>query len=468
MIKTRSALIVFILIILTFTSFLKLQFLNRKPKYIIIVLADSLRPDHMGCYGYDKATTPFIDEKSKEALIFENAFTTGSWTPPVIPSLFTGLYVFQHRVSRFKTKKGDGNFEDSFKKKALIYEVLPEGMVTLAGMLKEYGFRTFSLYNIFGFTQDFDKYIYTHDVTFIKIFKKIFKNNKNDNLFFYLHFASPHAPYIEFHGISEEFETLNMKKIKDYPYEKNIPLPYAEEEAFNMYENIGQCMLGYDKEIFWVDRQFKQLWEFLEEEKALKNSLIIFLSDHGEEFGEHGRMHHSGYRLYDEIIHIPLIIWNFKYKKSKRIDSVVSIIDLYPTILASIGCDIKNLNSKFNFFSKNLFEINKIPKERGVIAEVPHSDAQGNFLDIGLVTYRTKDKKIYLDENEEDLSYYKIINAQEVKCEDDGEFKKEKEAFLNILKKIKYAYFKETKPNSKKSELDQQTLEHLKSLGYLQ
>lgn len=436
------------------------------------MLADSLRPDHMGCYGYDKITTPFIDEKSKQALIFENAFTTGDWTRTIIPSLFTGLYVFQHKVIRFKTIKEDDDLGGAFDEGTLIYDPLPENMVTLAEALKEYGFKTFGLHPFFfvidsvlGFAQGFDKYIQTDQTEFVKIFKQVFKENKGDNIFFYFHFESPHGPYINFYDVSEEFESLNMEKLKLYPYDEGIPPGYVA--SLDMYDNIGQCMLGYDKEIYWIDRQFKQLWEFLENEDALEDSLIILLSDHGEAFGEHFEMGH-GKRLYDEIIHIPLVIWNFRYKNPKRIDKVVSIIDLYPTILKSVGYSMKHLNRGFKPCGRDIFKINKIPKDRGVIAEFPNKDEQENLLDLGLITYRTKDRKIYLSNNENNISFYKIIDGKEVRCKDSGEFKQEKQDFLNLLEKIKVSYFELQRPKQQTTVIDQERSERLRSLGYLQ
>jgi len=465
-----SIFFISILIIFTPILFFKLHLINNKPKYIIMVLADSLRPDHMGCYGYDKITTPFIDEKSKEALVFKSAFTTGSWTRSAIPSLFTGLYVFQHKISRFDKEETIDENKGNFKKKIFIYEALPDNILTFVEILKNYGYKCYALYNfeiIDDFMQKFDKYINVGEDKFIKIFKKLFNDNKNENIFFYLHFISPHSPYINFYEISEEFESLNKKNIKNYPYDIKIPFPYSEEEAFKMYKNVGECMLGYDKEIFWVDKQFKKLWNFLEEEKVLKNSLIIFLADHGEEFAEYGGMSHSGHRLFDEIIHIPLIIWSFKYKGSNHVDRVVSIIDLFPTILASIGYDINKLKKDFKYFGINLLKINRIPENRGVIAEVPRIDAEGNFHDLGLIIYRTKNKKIYLDGDEKNMSYYKVINNKEIKCENENEFQNEKISFLNILQKVRYSYIKGIKPNIKKSTIVSRSLDRLKSLGYL-
>jgi arylsulfatase A-like enzyme len=453
---------------------------NSKPRYIIIVVADSLRPDHMGCYGYDKITTPSIDEKSKDALIFKNAFTTGDWTRPAVSSLFTGLYVFQHKVIRFELEKGSEDNEDSFEKQTMICDIVSENAVTLAESLKERGFKTlglnnsFSIDKMFGFARGFDKYIRTTEDEFIKIFQTFFKDNKTDQLFCYIHFDSPHKPYrlppfdCRAQEIAGQFESLNEAKIRDYPYDKIIPADCAKESGLDIYKNIGECMLDYDKKIFWVDRQFKKLWDFLEQEGALEDSLLVFLADHGEGFGEHGGMAH-GNGLHEETIHIPLIIWNFKYMNSGQIDRVVSVIDLYPTILSSLNCSADHLNREFKYYGRSLLEADKIPEDRGIIVEMPNIlYPQEGFTHLGVIIYRTGDKKIYLDNSEKNVSFYKIIDGYEILCQDDSEFKEEKEAFATILEKIKSAYLEYEKTMSHKEKVAQKEVEKLRALGYLQ
>jgi arylsulfatase A-like enzyme len=455
--------VVFILLLLIHPFSVELQANNKKPRYIIVIVADSLRPDHMGCYGYSRITTPFIDQKSKEALVFDNAFSTGSNTKAAISSLFCGLYVFQHKVANF------GRAGDFF-----ICDSLPDNILTVTEALKNNGVKTFGLYSLgildseYGHAQGFDEYIKIDEKEFLGILKEKLKNNKNDRLFFYLHFESPHVPYAPSAEIIQEFDILNNENLKGYPYDKKMPLSNAQTKDYKAHQNVGQCMLAYDREIFWIDKQFKEIWEFLEEEKVLQDSLLIFLADHGEEFLEHGRMGHGGPRLFDEIIRIPLIIWNLKQAEPKRIDRAVSIIDLYPTILVSVGCNMKNFKNNFRLYGKDLFKTDKIPPDRGVIAEFPDENADGEFLNLGKIIFRTKDKKIYLDNDFGNMAYYKITDNREMKQEDDREFAKEKKGFLAMLSRIKYAYSKERRPMAKKSKYDGKELEHLKSLGYLQ
>lgn len=459
--KLKRLFFVFAAAILFFSFFLKSQALENGPKYIIIFVADSLRPDHMGCYGYDKITTPFIDEKSEKALEFDNAFTTGSYTKPAVSSLLSGLYVFQHRVTRFE-RNGS----------SVISDVLPEDILTLPEVLKGLGFKTFGLYNCdaiqkeFGHGQGFDQYFEIPEKRFLEIFTKLFKRNKNRPLFFYLHFHSPHAPYEYDRKIAKEFNALNADKLKNYPFDRAIPVSYAKDKTYNKYRNLGECLIGYDREILWIDKQFKEIWGLLEAEDVLDSSLIIFLSDHGEEFLEHGDFGHTHAKIFEEMIRIPLIVWNFKHPPA-RVDKAVSIIDIYPTILAAVGYDRAGQQGA-GIYGKDLFRAEEISEQRGVIAQAPTRDPAGKFYGFGEIVFRTKDKKIHLRNDVGNMSYCKIIDNREVGQEDGREFKKEKKVFFGFLNRIRYAYFRRPVPAVKEIKYSKEELEELKTLGYLQ
>ncbi|MFC2062024.1 sulfatase, partial [Elusimicrobiota bacterium] len=275
------------------------------PKYIIILVPDSLRPDHMSCYGYDKLTTPFIDSKVKNGLLFKNAYSSGNWTTPAISSLFTGLYSFQHKTSEVW-------IPPYVKDNKIISDILPDQLLTLAEVLKEYGYQNYCLYNnysihsAFGFDQGFDNYIDINDMLIVKTFINIF-NHHPGKKFFYIHFTSPHSPYTELdNSIAREFENINSNILSKYPFKKRVILPTKNQPYGKTNKNLGDFLLGYDKEIYWIDRQFKQIWEFLENKDALDDSLIILLADHGEQFMEHGKMGHVDGNLWEEVIHIPL------------------------------------------------------------------------------------------------------------------------------------------------------------------
>src|SRR6059036_3212529 len=128
---------------------------------ILIVLVDALRPDHLGCYGYGRPTSPVLDALASRCVLFENARAVSSWTKPSIPSLFTSLYPSQHGVFEGSAGGGGGGIPES--------DVLPAEAVTLAEALKECGYATAAfvhnaqLRHQFGFDQGFDLYEETEE-----------------------------------------------------------------------------------------------------------------------------------------------------------------------------------------------------------------------------------------------------------------------------------------------------------------
>ncbi len=446
---------------------------QENPKYIIIMLADSLRYDHLGCYGYDKITTPFIDKKSKQGIIFENAFTSGSWTITAVASLFSGLYPFQHKTNNiYKDVYKDWNA--LFKSGEIFADVLSPNILTLAEALKKKGYKTFGLYAfpsigkrlLFG--QGFDIYMYReeYDDSEFSEFRKIFEEHKDNKIFFYIHYTSPHAPYINFdEEISRDFENNNKNKIKDYPFKQKIPTPCKSHHwEIALHKNIGDCLLGYDKEIYGIDQQFKKLWEFLEKNGYLNNTFLIFLADHGQCFGEHGDMFH-GEVQYEETIHIPLIIWDFSSRRSGRVSKVVSIIDIMPTVLERLGIRLRK-NQGYAYYGKNILNDKNLSESRGIIAERPSKEWKNNLRDLGSIVYRTANKKIFLKTTEENMSYYMINENKEIELKDDSRFKDEKEAFIAILTRIKESYNKKD-TIGKTTQIDEEAVKKLKSLGYL-
>lgn len=458
---------------MTFSLFLAVYFIfssgflhkTDKPKYIIIFLADSLRPDHMGCYGYNKNTTPFIDSVSREGLVFEKAFTTGKWTHPAIASLFTGLYPFQHKATHYYVN------EDEAEDGEIKVDILSEDITTLAELLKKDGYKTYSLYTMahldkkFGFSQGFDKYLEVLDHRRIPLFKDFFINNKEHRLFFYFHFKSPHSPYGDIDNkFVYEFKQVMGEQIEDYPFES--PLPESSLKHFQTgyeYKSIGDVLLSYDKEVYYIDTQFQELYEFLKSEGSLKDSLIILCSDHGESFEGRYFATHGDIEL-EETVHVPLIMWDFASRQKGRTGKTVSLIDILPTISEKTRIPLPRTQK---YYGMNLTSEKDPGESRGIIAEDPLRDKQGNFITLGRILYRTADKKIILDTHDDNLSCYEITGQGITKKSNAQNFSGEIKSFKKILKAVKKAYFGKDLPQKQK-KLTEEEVKKLKSLGYLQ
>ncbi len=280
---------------------------------VILISIDTLRADHLSCYGHPKDLTPNIDAFAREGVTFTNTIAQSSWTLPSHASMLTGYL-----------PSSIGVFHESFP--------MRESVTTLAELLHEQGYATLSfnggvlLDEHFGFAQGFDRYWScdgnndpnspTSMNDLAKILNKTRRNLptlKNKKFFLFFHTYQLHDPY-DFHpGISE---------------------PEAEK-CSDSEQNIPECLLAYEGEVRYLDRQMAALFQLLRENKLLDNSLIIFTSDHGESFlrDKHNHTGHAIY-LYDELIKVPLIVrFPGGANAGRVIGTQVRLLDLVPTIL---------------------------------------------------------------------------------------------------------------------------------------
>jgi arylsulfatase A-like enzyme len=232
---------------------------------------------------------------------------------------------------------------------------------------------------------------------------------------------------------------------------------------------MGEVLLAYDEGIYVLDRYFKEMWEYLDNKNALKDSLIIFLADHGELLGEHDKIYHGNLRLEEEIIHIPMIIWDFTNNIKGENNDIVSIIDIFPTVLDKYG--IKYNKGRWEYFGINLFS-NDNRKHSGILAQIEKKGAKGEYKELGEIVYRNENRKIYVIKKDTNREYFQITNNIEKKSEFNEGFKSLDKEFNIILNKIKKEY--RNSDNKTKNAIERsdyiykkEILEGLKSLNYL-
>ena len=347
---------------------------------ILLIIMDAARADHLSCYGYCRKTTPNIDELANEGILFKNAFSAGAWTPPAVASLFTGKYPSEHGVMGYP--------EDVISGKGIFGEnlYLSRQNVTLAEILSAVGYKTLGLSHtphvsrIRGFSRGFKHFIEYYNKSLLsfnsdslyclaynlifgtdcravlvnRIIKKWLHKNSKHRFFIYAHYCNPHAPYNPPWLWKRKFKvntknlSLRIKKLKDSKC--NLGNYYMAKKINLSEKEFGVWKSWYDAEISYLDYRIGELIDFLRKLDVYDNTVVIITADHGECFGEHGLAYH-GYGLYDELIHIPLIINapNLIDKK-RKISNLVSIIDILPTIL-----DLCNIETNIKISGGNLF-----------------------------------------------------------------------------------------------------------------
>ena len=298
---------------------------------VILISVDTLRADHLGCYGYPRPTSPVIDELCGDSVVFRQAIAQAPSTLHSHASMLSSLLPHHHQAS-WQKRTG-----------------LPEEAVTLAEVLGDAGLRTVAftgggqMDRIFGLAQGFDLYKQLPPKYFgatVRRALKWIRRSRPAPFFMFLHTYEVHHPYTPRVAHLEVFE-------KDY----SGPLPGHISVELLKQINRGEVEIGdedlqhivntYDAEIRSMDGGLDQLVVFLKKKGIYDRTMIVLTSDHGEEFGEHGVVGWHSHSLYDELLRVPLII---KYPNSRfagtEVSRQVRSIDIAPTILAALGIEI--------------------------------------------------------------------------------------------------------------------------------
>jgi len=300
------------------------QLMDKRPN-IVFISIDTLRADHLHCYGYPRKTSPNIDQLAADGARFERAVSPSPWTLPSHISMFTGQEVSVHNVRRSQNS-------------------LADHAVTFTELLQQNGYATFGigsspyLKKRYGYAQGFDvyddelgqiSYKKSHEaITAKKAVNKALraiKERKNKRWFVFIHMWDVHYDYLPpapydrmFAGdYAGDFDMINWEKNRDFKVGMNP-------------EDFRYVISQYDGEIAWVDSQIGLLVAKLKEWGLYENTVIVITSDHGEEFLDHGQKGH-GHSLFDELIRVPIIVTGPGVPAGMTVDCPVGLIDLYPT-----------------------------------------------------------------------------------------------------------------------------------------
>lgn len=300
---------------------------QKPPPNVLLISLDTLRPDHLGCYGYARKTSPNLDKLARDGVVFSNCRCQAPWTLPSHMSLFT---------STLPTSNGvDG-----------LNKVLPEGFGTLAQYLGDAGYRTAGLVNNaqmrahWGFARGFETWReFEADApegnceNITAQARTWLKSNASAGKPFclFLHYYDPHDPYeapAPFRKVMGT--TLTGKKARELCFRYRFP-----DLNIRQPELHADLVAAYDAEIAWLDQELGKLLE-----DVPPNTLIVVCSDHGEAFEEHGWTLH-GATLYEEEVRVPLLLrLPDGAKAGTKIPDSVMLMDVAPTILAACGVRI--------------------------------------------------------------------------------------------------------------------------------
>ncbi|MDD5553460.1 MAG: sulfatase [Candidatus Omnitrophica bacterium] len=384
----------YILVLVLFLNHSPLRAAPERPSKdynVILFFVDTLRADHLGCYGYPKATSPNIDKLAGESFVFKENFSTASYTISSFMSIITSLYPRSHGVLMINKDK------------------LSSGVLTLAEILNIYGYKTAWLGSIVdphlnpeaGFGRGFEELLderSSHDIKKVRTrFLNWLEQNRDKRFFLNVHTYKVHSPYFpspeykerltktkSMEGVIDDKVLLFKRTIKaikeglrggeaaDLLDDKELFEEFLDSDAINgpdtthtffvsrgklhkisavtdhtywsginftdpfvisyLQDLYDACILEYDEQMI------APVIEKLKELKIYDKTIIIICADHGEEFYEHGGYFH-GDTLYGEVTYVPLIV-RVPGKQGRQIRELTQNVDIMPTILDLLGIPV--------------------------------------------------------------------------------------------------------------------------------
>jgi choline-sulfatase len=278
---------------------------------LVVILVDTLRRDHLPGYGYERPTAPFLSELARRGTVFENAYSTTSWTAPATAALFTSLYPLQHGLvtGRMAVERLTG------KGVALKVNRIPSAAETMAEALQAGGYATWAvvenvnLSREMGFDQGFQEFHSLH-------------------------------PSLDAAAISKKLDELRPRILAKHPYflylhYMDVHAPYQEREPFSdsSLPQDARRIAAYDSDIHYLDEHLRASFASFGWDKG---TTVVVTGDHGEELGERGFFGHAR-TLYAEVLNVPLFFYGGSAPAGRRVRERVSHIDVLPTLRALCG-----------------------------------------------------------------------------------------------------------------------------------
>ena len=426
---------------------------------IILISVDSLRADHLSCYGYRRKTSPNVDLLANEGTLFTRALSVTSWTLPAHLSMLTSL-----------TPEALGVFG--------MHDGLDTQRITLAEILRQNGYATAGfvsgpfLYSNYGYNQGFEYY---DDFTIKFVSNKVaqsgitspaltavvqewLKKNHERRFFLFLHYWDVHYDYIP----PSPYDKLFARRYRGTVDGRNFNLNPQIKKGMKQ-RDLAHVIALYDGEIAYTDFYIGKLISSLKRLNVFDNSLIIFTADHGDEFLEHGGKGHRR-TLYHEVLRVPLIM-KFPaaagFPKGKTVDATASILDIMPTILSYLGLETPPVSDGQELLSS--LKGHRPNSNRNLFASLQqdlYAVQSGNLKFIANLKSFQNELYDLSNDPQEQHNLFREGNHDKI---DEHE-----RMLLNWLNKKRQKYQSLPRSPGNTSEITEELQEQLRSLGYVQ
>lgn len=308
---------------------------------IVVVLVDTLRRDHVGAYGYPRPTTPFLDSLAADGVVFDAAWSHAPQTLNSTTTIFTSTLFPELRL-RFVPGRTEG------ERDLPVVSGIAEDNLTFAEVLAEHGYETVAVFTNphhhegSSFAQGFARWRflpqpseerpYASAAEVNEVFRELVRDTDPERpLLAYLHYMDVHQPYQPPPELEQQFVTVRgrVRYMNGRPVGDAVP---TEDDVRFMRDR-------YDASIRYVDDCLRDLFAMLAQRRERRPTVLLVLSDHGEEFMEHGGLGH-GHSAYPELLRIPMILHGAPFPPGTRVERLVRGIDVAPTLVELAGAEL--------------------------------------------------------------------------------------------------------------------------------
>ena len=352
---------------------------------VILLTIDVLRKDFLGCYGNKKGLTPFVDSLQNKCIRFTKGQASGPYTQASFPGILTSSYFLEYGKPRGLSDQ-----------RTLISEPLKQSGITTAAFHSNPYMSAFLGWNR-GWDFFYDSmedeveprmpYVRGNIVNqkAINWLSSYYKEGSKKPFFLWLHYMDVHEPYVPEKKYVDMIDpSVNLSQDEMYGLFENILLK-RDVSDLSKVELLKKL---YEMHVREVDDYVKEFFGILEKFGLLQDSVIIMTNDHGDEFNEHGGLSHDD-KMYSELIDTPLLIYDPGRDKGEVCDTLVSNVDIPPTIIHLFG-----LEPVPGFEGHSLLPLKDYP-QKGVFGEAIDQHSQrGGDINRDIYFYREQDLKV--------------------------------------------------------------------------